>query len=331
MAELGSDIQKAAALLRAGELVAIPTETVYGLAANAMDQSALVKIFSVKNRPAFDPLIVHVSETAAFTHYAEDIPSIALSLASEVCPGPVTFIFRKKPVVPDLVTSGHATVGLRVPDHALTLELLKSLPFPLAAPSANPFGFVSPTCAMDVQEQLGEAIPYILDGGPCRIGLESTIIDFSGSDPQILRLGGLSLEFIEDRLQRPVRVRTSSSSPRAPGMLSSHYNPGKKVLVGNITELVEKLAGQKVGVLAFRQAIPGLPTDNQRILSLSGDLQEAARNFFRMLREFRTLPVDLVLAEKLPEVGLGRAINDRLRRAAADTDTRPQAGLSPGE
>ncbi|MCP5349074.1 MAG: threonylcarbamoyl-AMP synthase [Pseudomonadales bacterium] len=317
MAELGNDIHRAAALLRTGELVAIPTETVYGLAANALDEDAVVGIFRVKNRPRFDPLIVHVAEAEAFSRYADDIPAAALALAEQVCPGPVTFLFPKKSLIPDLVTSGHPTVGLRIPDHAMTLALLQALDFPLAAPSANPFGFVSPTRAEDVDEQLGTAIPYILDGGPCRIGLESTIIDFSTPQPEILRLGGLSLEFIEACLGQSLSVRTGSSNPRAPGMLSSHYNPGKPVRVGNIRQLAAALSDRQLGVLAFREPVPGIEPDHQRVLSPGGDLQEAARNFFGMLRAFNHLPVDLVIAEWLPEAGLGRAVNDRLRRAAA--------------
>lgn len=321
MAELGTDIEKAATLLKQGELVAIPTETVYGLAANALDEHAVVKIFQVKQRPAFDPLIVHVPDIDAFSRYAERIPEAALALAGAVCPGPVTFILPRKPVIPDLVTSGHPTVGLRVPDHPLTLALLRELDFPLAAPSANPFGFVSPTCAADVDEQLGRHIPYILDGGPCRVGLESTIIDFSEAPPTVLRLGGLSLEFLEDRLGQPLAAQTSSSNPRAPGMLSSHYNPGKPVLVGEFDALIASLAASRpdarIGVLAFRATHPAIPAACQRVLSPEGDLTEAARHFFGMLREFNRLPVDVVVAQWLPDEGLGRAINDRLRRAAA--------------
>lgn len=328
MAELGNDIDRAAGLLRSGELVAIPTETVYGLAADAIDPGAVVRIFEVKNRPAFDPLIVHVADIDEFSHYAGPIPPAAVKLAEQVCPGPVTFIFRKSRVIPDLVTSGHATVGLRIPDHPVTLQLLKSLEFPLAAPSANPFGFVSPTSAMDVQDQLGDRIPYILDGGDCQVGLESTIIDFSGHEPRILRLGGLSLEYLETLLQQRVEIQTSSSNPRAPGMLTSHYSPGRRLLVGDIPALIDSHPDLELGVLAFRHFYPGVVKQHQRILSPAGDPQEAARNFFRRLRAFNRLPVDLVIAEWLPDEGLGRAINDRLRRAAASADM-PDRGAPP--
>jgi L-threonylcarbamoyladenylate synthase len=325
MADVGKNINQAMQLLRAGELVAIPTETVYGLAANALNKEAVVKIFEAKNRPSFDPLIVHVNRVSAFSAYAREVPDAALQLAEVVCPGPVTFIFKKKQIIPDLVTSGHQTVGLRVPNHPLALDLLNRLEFPLAAPSANPFGYTSPTNARHVQEQMGEKIPYILDGGECAVGLESTIIDFSQKKPRVLRLGGLALELIEEMLGEHVAVQTSSSNPQAPGMLSSHYNPGKPVLVGNIHERMEQLANQRIGgfgnerigVLAFNAYVSGIPQEHQRILSPTGNLAEAARNFFGMLRSFNAIDVDVVLAEWLPDEGLGRAMNDRLKRAAA--------------
>jgi L-threonylcarbamoyladenylate synthase len=322
MAQLGTDITRAANLLVQGELVAIPTETVYGLAANALDEKAVVKIFEVKNRPAFDPLIVHVQSVDCFDRYARHIPENAMLLAEKVCPGPITFVFDKKAVIPDLVTSGHPTVALRVPNHALTLRLLQRLDFPLAAPSANPFGFVSPTTAMHVNDQLGEKLEYILDGGPCQVGLESTIIDFSNNKKEVLRLGGMSLEFLEEILGEKLAVKTSSSNPKAPGMLISHYNPGKKVLVGHsISELlherIDELAQLQIGILAFKNYHPGIDKSVQRVLSPSGNVTEAAKNFFTMLREFNTHAVDVVLAEWLPNEGLGRAINDRLKRASA--------------
>ncbi len=318
MADSGTNINKAIQLLRAGQLVAIPTETVYGLAANALNTDAVVKVFEAKNRPAFDPLIVHVNSISAFDTYAQALPDTALHLAEKVCPGPVTLIFKKKSIIPDLVTAGHQTVGLRVPNHPLTLDLLHRLEFPLAAPSANPFGFTSPTHAQHVQEQLGEKVPYILDGGVCEVGLESTIIDFSSEKPRILRLGGLSLEFIEDLLGENVTVQTSSSNPQAPGMLSSHYNPGKPVLVGEIDKRIDELANKRLGILAFKDFVPGIPQENQRVLSPRGDLAEAARNFFGMLRSFNSMPVDVILVEWLPDEGLGRAMNDRLKRAASE-------------
>ncbi len=323
MANIGVDILHAATLLGNNNLVAIPTETVYGLAANALSEKAVVKIFEAKNRPSFDPLIVHVADVAQFEKYAQNIPDIALKLAEEICPGPVTFVLDKQPIIPHIVTSGHHTVGLRVPNHPLTLQLLQTLNFPLAAPSANPFGYVSPTMAQHVQDQLGQKVPYILDGGSCAVGIESTILDFSKGNKKVLRLGGMSLEFLEGKLKTKLEVQTSSSNPNAPGMLVSHYNPGKKIFVGeSINKLLDEHAGEfadaRIGVLAFRDYQPEIDKKLQRVLSPSGNLTEAAYNFFTMLRAFNTLPVDVVLAEWLPDEGLGRAINDRLKRASTN-------------
>src|SRR5260221_6332098 len=197
MAEIGKDIAKAKALLEQGKLVAIPTETVYGLAGNALNIDAATKIFAAKNRPYFDPLIVHVSNFQSVEEYAEKIPSKAIELMKRFWPGPLTVLLSKKNNIPDLVTSGLDRVGLRCPDHPMTLELLRSLTFPLAAPSANPFGYVSPTNPRHVNDQLGNEIEYILDGGECKVGIESTIVGFENDMPIIHRLGGLRVEGIE--------------------------------------------------------------------------------------------------------------------------------------
>lgn len=317
MATIGTDIKEAARLLRAGELVAIPTETVYGLAANAFSETAVLKIFEAKGRPAFDPLIVHTHSVEGFSQIAVSIPDMAYRLAEAFMPGPLTLILPKKAQVPLLVTSGHETVGIRIPNHPLTLSLLRELEFPLAAPSANPFGYVSPTTAQHVEQQLGLRIPYILDGGPCSIGIESTIISLAGGQVQVLRLGGLALEEIEQVLGRPVdQVQTSSSNPQAPGMLISHYAPRKKVVLGDLSQLLEQYAGQPVGLLSFRNTYAAVPLQHQVALSPAGDVREAAQHLFSALRCLDAQPVELILAEYVPEVGLGRAVNDRLRRAS---------------
>jgi L-threonylcarbamoyladenylate synthase len=317
MAIIGTDIKEAARILQSGDLVAIPTETVYGLAANAFSEEAVVKIFEAKNRPAFDPLIVHTHSVAAFSQIAATIPDMAYQLAEAFMPGPLTLILPKAKQVPLLVTSGNDSVGLRIPNHPLTLALLQELDFPLAAPSANPFGYVSPTTAQHVEHQLGNRIPYILDGGACAVGIESTIISLAGGQVQILRLGGLAQEEIEQVLGRPVDlVQTSSSNPQAPGMLISHYAPRKKVVVGDLPALIKQFAGRSVGVLAFSKTFPGIPEKDQVILSPAGDVREAAQQLFSALRYLDEQAVDFILAEYVPEVGLGRAVNDRLRRAS---------------
>lgn len=314
MAEIGTDINKAKQILVRGGLVAIPTETVYGLAGNALQEDAVASIFRVKNRPQFDPLIIHVPDIERAQHYTKEIPNHAVKLAQHFWPGPLTLVLKKTDVVPYLVTSGLDTVGVRCPDHALTRELLSSLPFPLAAPSANPFGYVSPTTAQHVQEQLGDKIDYILDGGSCRVGIESTIVGFEDEQPVIYRMGGLSIEAIE-KIAGHVEVRThSTSNPRSPGQLISHYAPRKKVYLGKIAELMLLHTTEKVGILSFSQ---NFNHPHQVILSEHGDIDEAAKHLFQALRTLDKMNIDCILTEFVPDIGLGRAINDRLRRAAA--------------
>lgn len=319
MAEIGTDIEKAAHLLRRGKLVGIPTETVYGLAGNAFNEQAVLSIFETKNRPQFDPLIVHSSSTEWVKEHVAEIPLLASRLMDEFWPGPMTLVLPKKTIVPDLVTSGLDSVAVRVPSHPMTQSLLRLLDFPLAAPSANPFGYVSPTTAQHVNDQLGDKIDYILDGGPTTIGLESTIIGFEEGRPIIYRLGGLSVDVIED-LIGPVEVTLNQSSdPKAPGMLKSHYAPGKPLFFGKPGQLITEFEGKRIGFLGFMTRLEFLPPNRQLLLSPRGDLQEAAVNLFAFMRQFEKFPVDVILAEELPEIGLGRAINDRLRRAAINS------------
>lgn len=315
MAETGKDINKAKLLLERGEVVAIPTETVYGLAGNALNESSVARIFSVKNRPHFDPLIIHIPGFEAASRYTENIPDAAAALARAFWPGPLTLVLKKRSIIPDLVTSGLETVGIRCPDHPLSMELLRAAGFPLAAPSANPFGYVSPTSAAHVNEQLGDRIPYILDGGSCEVGIESTIVGFEEGAPVVYRMGGLSLEDIE-RVAGPVKVRAhSTSNPIAPGQLMNHYAPRVKVVIGTLEELLRRYPAHCSGILTFNRDF-NLPY--QFILSTTGSMEEAARNLFKALRAFDKMPVEVILAELVPETGLGRAINDRLRRAAAN-------------
>ncbi|MBX2963771.1 MAG: threonylcarbamoyl-AMP synthase [Cyclobacteriaceae bacterium] len=315
MAEIGTDIKKAAALLTQGELVAIPTETVYGLAGNALNIDAVAKIFSAKNRPQFDPLIVHIPSLSFAKNYVHEIPKKAERLAQLFWPGPLTLVLDKKDdIIPALVTSGLNTVGFRSPDHPLARKLLTALPFPLAAPSANPFGYVSPTTPEHVNEQLGNNISYILDGGTCSIGIESTIIGFEEGEPVVLRLGGLSVERIEAVTGKIKVFEHSTSNPVAPGQLKSHYAPGKPLKLGKLEELLQHYPAHEVGILSFSH---DYNSKYQRILSPGGNPEEAARNLFQFLRDFDKMPVSIILAELLPDAGLGRAINDRLKRAAA--------------
>jgi len=315
---IGTDIYKAAELLRAGQLVAIPTETVYGLAGNALNEEAVAAIFAVKQRPTFDPLIVHVADMEGLEAYCRDIPADARRLAGVFMPGPLTLLLPKKDIIPDLVTAGSPLVALRMPAHPLAHALLFLLPFPLAAPSANPFGYISPTTAQHVADQLGDKIPYILDGGPCEVGLESTIVGWDETGHAVVyRKGGVAVEAIEALIgQVEVRLH-SSSNPLAPGMLKSHYAPRVPMLLGDIRTLLQTHLNKRLAILSFSQFFPDVNPDFQIALSPKGDIREAARRLFGAMRYLDSLPVDYILAELLPEEDLGRAVNDRLRRAAA--------------
>lgn len=319
MAEIGTDIDKAIALLKRGELVAVPTETVYGLAGNALDADVVAKIFAVKNRPRFDPLIVHVPSEKAAERYVSVIPEKARLLIRKFWPGPVTLVLSKKEnCIPDLATSGLQTVGIRCPDHPVTHELLKQLSFPLAAPSANPFGYVSPTTAQHVNDQLGNKISYIVDGGACPIGIESTIIGFDeNNNPIVYRRGGLKIEAIESVVGTVAIQTHSTSNPLSPGQLKSHYAPAKKLIIGNLDELVTHYPVETSGILSFSK---DYRNPHQRILAPSGSTEEAAKNLFKFLREFDSLPITTILTELVPDHGLGAAINDRLMRAASESD-----------
>ena len=317
MAATGTDVFEAKRLLEAGAVVGIPTETVYGLAGNAFDAKAVARIFQVKNRPSFDPLIVHSDSLEKISRFVEDVPPLARKLAGAFWPGALTLLLPKKPVIPDLVTAGLDTVAVRMPNHPLTRELLGLLDFPLAAPSANPFGYISPTRAEHVEAQLGGLIPYILDGGPCQVGVESTIVGFMDGRPVVYRLGGLPLEGIE-AIVGPAEVRPhSTSNPLAPGMLKSHYAPRKPLFIGGYDFLKTQYPPEQIGYLGFDRMKDNLPTDNQILLSPRRDYAEAARHLFAALRHLDALPVAVICAELLPEEDLGRAINDRIRRAAA--------------
>ena len=318
MAEIGKEISKAKALLEAGQLVGMPTETVYGLAGNALNAKAVSHIFHVKNRPSFDPLIVHTNSLEKVAAFLQEIPEKAAALAERFWPGPLTLLLPKADVIPDLVTSGMPTVAVRVPRHPLALELLSSLDFPLAAPSANPFGYISPTTAQHVEDQLGEALKYILDGGPCAVGIESTIIGFDKESPLVYRMGGMSIEKLESIIGKVAVQNHSSSDPKAPGMLKSHYAPRKKLVLGDIATLLPQYKMEEVGVLSFQEQFPDIPQEQHFVLSEAGDMEIAATRLFSALRDLDQSPAQVILAQLVPERGLGRAINDRLRRAAAE-------------
>jgi L-threonylcarbamoyladenylate synthase len=311
---ISSNLEDAIALLKSGKLVAIPTETVYGLAGNALNERAVAEIFQVKNRPRFDPLIVHLPSIDAVEKYVISFPEKLKNIAKKCWPGPLTVLLPQNHLIPDLVTSGSDLCAFRVPNQTSTLALLESIDFPVAAPSANPFGYVSPTSAQHVADQLSDKIPLILDGGTCSVGLESTIIGIENEELVVYRLGGLSVEDLEIIAGEPIsNIKTSSSKPAAPGMLESHYAPKKKVIL--VESWDDCLVDSSIGYLFFGDA--PFESINQINLSETKDLLEAASTLFASLRALDQMPIDKIYTQLLPDIGLGRAINDRLKRASA--------------
>jgi len=311
-----TDLDLVIKALKNGQIVSIPTETVYGLAGNAFDEVSIDKIFELKKRPAFNPLIVHIPDVEFLDHVAEEIPENAKLLAAHFWPGPLTLILKKKPSISNRITAAKNTLAVRVPNHPLTLELLKKLPFPLAAPSANPFGSISPTSAEHVHNYFGEKVPFILDGGSCKKGLESTIIGFENQKPILYRHGALALERIEKVIGPVTEFIKNDQNPQAPGMLSKHYAPKTKTIRSdNLLETIANCKTKKIGVLSFQKTELPEGTIHQEILSEGGDLEEAAKNLYAALHHLDELQLELLIVPFFPNHGLGKTINDRLQRA----------------
>lgn len=323
--ELRNQIQTAAAILRQGGLVAFPTETVYGLGADAENPQAVARIFAAKGRPADHPLIVHLASAVQIAHWAEDIPPAAWTLARHFWPGPLTLILRRSPRVPDIVTGGQDTVGLRVPGHPLALALLEAFGGGIAAPSANRFGRVSPTTAAHVREELGENVDFILDGGPCRVGIESTILDLSTGRPRLLRPGAISVAEIEAILDEPV-TGAGQGAPRAPGMLRAHYAPRTPVwlLSADVLEIeARRRLAQGRRIAALTLSVTALPEGCDR-QAMSPDPTDYARELYARLRALDATGCDAILVEAPPQEAAWQAVRDRLERAA-------RAGLEQGD
>ncbi len=309
-------IDRAAEVLARGGLVAFATETVYGLGADATNAIAVARIFEVKGRPRFDPLIVHAGSAEQAARCAATWPDAAAQLASRFWPGPLTLVLPRRPgVIPDIVTAGLRTVAIRVPDHPLATALLKRARVPVAAPSANRFGAVSPTTAEHVRESLGSEVDLVLDGGPCRCGVESTIVSLAGENPTLLRPGALALEEIEAVIG-PVALPPvgSASAPLAPGMLARHYATHTPIVFADAVR--SGLNTARCGRLAFTGADDEKTYGAVELLSPRGDLREAAAGLFAAMRRLDARSLDAIIADRFPNVGLGRAINDRLARAS---------------
>jgi L-threonylcarbamoyladenylate synthase len=333
----GADVDRAAALLAAGELVAFPTETVYGLGADASRADAIAKIFAAKGRPSAHPLIVHLAANASLDGWAASVPDAARALVAKFWPGPLTIVVARGSRVDLAATGGGATVGLRVPAHPLAQRLLAAFGGGVAAPSANRFGAVSPTTADHVRADLGAAVSYILDGGPCAVGVESTIVDFTRGAPALLRPGGVPREAIEAVMRAPLAT-AGDDAPAAPGTLASHYAPRAEVIavaledvpaaLDSVYEREDPIISQPrdttavigkplhVAVLAPRAAFAAWGALPAQAIALPDDLDELAAALYGALRDLDAAGVDVVIAALPPAVGLGEAVADRLRRAA---------------
>lgn len=316
MTIISKDLAKAVAILNKGDILAIPTETVYGLAGNIYSTGAISKIFEMKQRPLFNPLIVHIGNTSQLSGIVAEFPEAAQKLAAAFWPGPLTMVLKKQETVPNLVTAGKGTVAVRMPAHPLTLELLNSLQYPLAAPSANPFGSISPTTAQHVENYFGDSLAMVLDGGSCTSGIESTIVGFENGQPVLFRLGSLSVEDIEKVVGTIVIKNKKELAPDAPGMLARHYAPNTTtLLVDNAAEYIKSQSTKKIGLLLFDHEIQWPNVSHVEVLSKAGSLKEAAAKLYAAMHRLDSLQLDLIVVERFPDKGLGRSINDRLERA----------------
>ncbi|TXH06470.1 MAG: threonylcarbamoyl-AMP synthase [Rhodocyclaceae bacterium] len=321
-----ADYARAVELLRAGELVAIPTETVYGLGADAANPAAVARIFAAKGRPADHPLIVHLAGHDAVDRWAEQVPDVAWELMETFWPGPLTLILKKQAWVPDAVTGGQDTVGLRVPGHPVALELLRRFAAVagehagIAAPSANRFGRISPTTADHVREELGDAVPLILDGGPCTVGIESTIVDCSRGEPVVLRPGHISPLHLEAILGRRPAIETAAGAPRVSGSLEAHYapvTPLRMVAGQRLLDFInaQRHRGGKCAVISANQPLQAGMPHAWRLMP--ADPVGYAHDLYAALRDMDHAGVDMIVVEALPEGAEWTAVADRLRRAVA--------------
>jgi L-threonylcarbamoyladenylate synthase len=324
------EIKSAANAIRAGQLVAFPTETVYGLGADALNPIAVAKIFELKGRPRFDPLIVHIAERSQLDGLVQAVPPLAQSLIEKFWPGPLSLVLKKQSLVPDIVTAGLDTVAVRCPQNVIARELIRSAATPIAAPSANRFGMVSPTTAKHVRDQFGDQLQFILDDGPCDVGVESSVISFVESEdgsPVLLRPGGITLEEIES-VVGPVQTNLiEESKPTSPGQLLRHYSPRTPLCFTDAAEAREARESQaRIGLLCLQHSpledpsvgnAAAYPYAAVEVLSEEGCFREAAANLFAAMRRLDEKGLDLIVAEPVAEIELGSAIMDRLRRAAA--------------
>ncbi len=312
-------IRLAGRIIKMGGLVAFPTETVYGLGCDAMNAIAAAKVFEAKQRPQFDPLIVHITDLKQLEMVVGSLPALAQRLMDVFWPGPLTLVLPKQPVIPDLVTAGLSTVAVRMPNHPIAQALIREADTPIAAPSANPFGYVSPTTAQHVADGLGNTVDFILDDGPCSVGVESTIVSLAGPQPELLRPGSITIEQLSSIIGSIRQSVSVNHTPIAPGQLSRHYATQTQLTIlasAGARPILKD--GVRAGLLIHSHP---RDTDDRftavEVLSSTGDLREIARHLFAALRRMDSLGLDRIYAEPCQEEGLGVAIMDRLRRCAA--------------
>lgn len=316
MTEISTNISKAVALLNEEQNVAIPTETVYGLAGNIYSDTAIKKIFEMKKRPFFNPLIVHIHSMEQVMELTADFPEKAQRLAQAFWPGSLTLILPKSDKIPDLITAGKDTVGIRMPNHNVTLELLKNLDFPIAAPSANPFTHISPTTAQHVKNYFDGKLEMVLDGGDCENGIESTIIGFENNKPVVYRLGSISIEDITAVIGEVTLKNNKEQAPNAPGMLEKHYAPRTKTyLIEDVAAFIKQHLDKKIGLLLHSSNHDNYKVAKIIYLSKTGNLKEAGSRLYSALHEMDLQNLDIIVAQRLPDHDLGKSINDRLKRA----------------
>jgi L-threonylcarbamoyladenylate synthase len=312
-------IQEAKEALDKDEIIGLPTETVYGLAGNIYCDQALEKIFRLKKRPFYNPLIVHIKSIDDVFKVAENIPEKAIQLANCFWPGPLTLILNKQSHISPIITADKPTVAVRVPNHPVALELLRNIDYPLAAPSANPFGSISPTTSQHVQDYFGEELSVILEGGSCLNGIESTIIGFENDSPIAYRLGAISIEEIESIVGKVAINNHSESQPTAPGMVSKHYSPKTRLILSeNVMEDVENYNKMRIGVISLYQGMNHSSVISTEILSPTKNLYEAASKLYAAMHRLDKLKLEIIIAEVLPNHSVGKSINDRLQRAAKE-------------
>jgi L-threonylcarbamoyladenylate synthase len=317
MSTITTNIDLALQALQNEDIIGFPTETVYGLAGNIYSNKAIKKIFATKQRPFFNPLIVHIKSIDYLDEVAKNIPPKAIVLAQHFWPGPLTLLLDKKENVPNIVTADKPTVAVRIPNHPMALKLLQQLDFPLAAPSANPFTTISSTTAQHVKEYFDNDVDVILDGGECAKGIESTIVGFNGEDVIIYRLGTITESDLEKIVGEVSVYIGQDDKPIAPGMLLKHYSPKTKtvLLQDDVTAQLNLLSNKKIGALAFSKKIEGERIVAQEVLSNNANVEEAAKKLYAALHRLDKSNLDIILIELLPNEGIGKSINDRLSRA----------------